>query len=138
MAMTPDELDSLHRSVFRISGRDPMWLGFWISHYAQSEGLDLSDVAAELGVTADSLSLFCICRTPRADHFREDLTVACERTGAKLDVAARIVRQEQAMLRWRDGDQEGKAGWMLAASDANQSSTSTHEEEAHDDEDEPS
>ena len=99
-----------------------MWLGFWINRYVESEGLNPLGVATELGITIDSLALFCLCRTPRPDNFQEDLTVVCERTGAKIDVAARIIRQEQAMMRWSDDGHTSAAGWMLAASDADESS----------------
>jgi len=135
--MTPEDLKSLQSSVFRISGHDPMWLGCWINGYLESEGLKPQGVAAELGITIDSLALFCLCRTPRPDSFQEDLKVVCERTGAKLDVAARIIRQEQAMSRWRDVGRTGGAGWMLAASDADESSESENDEEGAKGEDQP-
>jgi hypothetical protein len=137
-AMTPEDLESLQASVFRNSGRDPMWLGFWINSYVESENLNPLSVATEMGITCDSLALFCLCRTPRPDHFQEDLTVACERTGAKIDVAARIIRQEQAMMRWRDdGRPSGGAGWMLAASDADESPDSEIDDEGAIGEDQP-
>jgi len=136
--MNPEELESLQSSVLRNSGHDPMWLGFWISSYAESEGLNPLNVATELGITIESLALFCLCRTPRPDNFQEDLTVVCERTGAKIDVAARIIRQEQAMMRWRDdGRKSAAAGWMLAASDADESSDPEIDEEDAKGEDQP-
>jgi hypothetical protein len=136
--MTPEDLESLQSSVFRISGHDPMWLGYWINRYVESEGLKPLNVATELGITVDSLSRFCLCRTPRPDNFQEDLTVVCERTGAKIDVAARIIRQEQAMMRWRDeGRSSGAAGWMLAASDADEPPDKKINEEGANGEDQP-
>ena len=135
--MTPENLENLQSSVFRNSGHDPMWLGFWINRYVESEGVNMPGVAAELGISIDSLALFCLCRTPRPDHFQEDLTVVCGRTGAKIEIAALIIRQEQAMMRWREAGGTGKAGWMLAASDANEPSDSEIDDEGAKGEEQP-
>jgi hypothetical protein len=127
--MTPEQHESLQASVFRNTGNDPMWLGFWIKRYVEAEALSTLDAANELGLSLDSLALFCLCWSPRPDSFQEDLTVVCKRTGAKIEAAARIIRQEQAMMRWRETANAGEPGWMLAASDADESSPSAIEEE---------
>jgi hypothetical protein len=115
--MTPEQLNSLHAAVFRNTGQDPIWLGYWLKRFVEAEDIAWSGLAQEMGVSRDNLVLLCLCRTPRADHFQEDLRVVCERTGAREEVVARIIRQEQAMMHWREGTPSASTGWLLAASD---------------------
>jgi hypothetical protein len=115
--MTPEQLETLHAAVYRNTGQDPMWLGYWVKHFLESEEMAQPDLATELGISSDNLALLCLCRTPRPDHFQEDLRVVCDRTGAREEVLARIIRQEQAMMHWRDTASPASGGWLLAASD---------------------
>src|SRR5207249_824239 len=110
--MTPEQFEDLRAAVYRNTGQDPKWLGYWLKHFVESEELPWPDLAQELGISSDQLVLLCLCRTPRADHFQEDLRVVCERTGAKEEVVARIIRQEQAMMRWRENTSSTGTGWL--------------------------
>jgi hypothetical protein len=133
--MTSEQLKALHAAVYRNTGQDPMWLGYWLKQFVESEDSSWSELAQELGVSSDRLVLLCLCRTPRADHFQEDLRVVCERTGAREESVARIVRQEQAMMRWRENPPSASTGWLLAASDGDDSTGSDQSSGAEDDED---
>jgi hypothetical protein len=133
--MTPEQQESLHAAVYRNTGQDPMWLGYWLNRYAEAERLAWPELAQELGISGDNLILLCLCRTPRAAHFQEDLHVVCERTGAKEEVVARIIRQEQAMLHWREGASPASTGWLLAASDRQDLPDASDDLEIDDDED---
>lgn len=132
--MTPEQLESLHAAVYRNTSQDPMWLGYWIKHYVDSEETAWPDVAQEMGISGDNLALLCLCRTPRPDHFQEDLRVVCERTGAREEVVARIIRQEQAMMHWREGTPSASTGWLLAASDREEHSDADQDAESDGDE----
>jgi hypothetical protein len=99
--MKPDEKQALNSAVLRNTGDDPLWMGFWLKRFGQSENIDTSNVAQQLGVDVDSFTLLCLCRAPREDHFQDDIEVACNRTGAHPEMLMRIIRQ----------------GWLMAASD---------------------
>src|SRR5262245_19272041 len=101
-----------------------MWAGYWINQFAKSEEMEWPDVAKELGASVDDLVLLCLCRTPRPDHFAEDIAVICKRTGVKEDVLTRILRQEQAMKRWQEKTSSDVKGWLLAASDRDEPTNS--------------
>jgi hypothetical protein len=133
--MTPEELEGLHAAVYRNTGQDPMWLGYWLNHFVEYEELAWPDLAQELGISSDQMVLLCLCRTPRADHFQEDLRVVCERTGAREEVVALIIRQEQAMMRWRENTPSEGTGWLLAASDRDETTNSDQGAASDDDED---
>ena len=115
--MTPDQLESLYASVFRNTGKDPKWLGYWIGRFIDSERLPRSELARQFGITEHALALLCLCRTPRPEHFQEDIHVVSERTGAREEDIARVIRQENVLARWRDNTSVTPAGWLLAASD---------------------
>jgi len=133
--MTPEQLEILHAAVYRNTGQDPMWIGYWMKHFVESEGMAWPDLAQELGTSSDNVVLLCLCRTPRSDHFQEDLRVVCERTGAKEDVLARVIRQEQAIVHWRGKTPSASTGWLLAASDREEPPDANQGAEADDDED---
>jgi len=115
--MTPDQLESLYASVFRNASEDPKWLGYWIVRFMHSERLPRSELAAQFGITEHALVLLCLCRTPRPEHFQEDIHVVSERTGAREEEIARMIRQENALANWRDNRSVTHTGWLLAASD---------------------
>lgn len=131
--MTPEQLEHLHACVYRQTGQDPLWVGYWIKRFVESEELTLVQVAQTLGISGDNLVLLCLCRTPRSDCFQEDLRVLCERTGAKEEEIARIIRQEQAMIRWRDHQTPDSAGWLMAASDGEDPDEDKAGDKHHDD-----
>jgi hypothetical protein len=133
--MTPEQLRSLHAAVYRNTANDPMWLGYWIKQFVESENMGWPELARELETSDDNLVLLCLCRTPRSDHFQEDLRVVCARTGAKEEVLARIIRQEQAMAHWRETTSSTSRGWLLAASDREEAAHGDHDAETEDDED---
>lgn len=115
--MTPTEKASLHAAVFRNTAKDPAWLGYWMARHQQTEDLDEQQVADKLGIAMDNLVLLCMCRTPRSDHFREDLQVVCQHTGAREVVLANILRQEQNLHHWKESGAPSSQGWLMAASD---------------------
>jgi hypothetical protein len=115
--MTADEFQSLLASVLRNTGRDPTWIGYWMQRFVESERISPSDLAKQLGTTSEKFALLCLCRTPRPDHFQEDLLVACQRSDALVAEVVRVIRQEQAVIRWQEGTASKSAGWLMAASD---------------------
>jgi hypothetical protein len=132
--MTPEQLESLHAAVYRKTGQDPAWIGYWFKNFLESEEIAWAELAHELGTSEENLVLLCLCRTPRSDHFQEDLRVVCERTGAKEEVVARIIRQEQAMMHWRESTSSTSKGWLLAASDHQEEILDEDPAESDDDE----
>src|SRR5437667_7374730 len=115
--MKPEDKASLHAAVFRQTAADPVWLGYWLARHQQTEQLQADQLAEKMGVPMDNLPLLCLCRTPRADHFREDLRVVCQRTGAREAVLAQVLRQEQALHQWTQTGAPKPSGWLMAASD---------------------
>ncbi len=107
----------LQAAVFRNSTKDPSWLGYWLARHQQSEGLDEQQLADRLGLTVGNLALLCLCRTPRDEYFREDLEVVSQRTGASEPALAQLLRQEQALHRWKNAEPGATTGWLMAASD---------------------
>ncbi len=115
--MTKEQLEGLYAAVYRNTGEDPTWLGYWLKRFIEFEDRTWPDLAQQLGISSENLVLLCLCRTPRLENFQEDLRVVCQRTGAREEVVARIVREEQAMKRWRENASGTSKGWLLAASD---------------------
>jgi len=131
--MTPEQLKHLQASVYRQTGQDPLWVGYWIKRFVESEELTLAQLAQNLGISHDKLVLLCLCRTPRSDCFQEDLRVICERTGATEEETARIIRQEQAMIRWRENQTSDSRGWLMAASDGEERDEDDAKDDDHED-----
>jgi hypothetical protein len=125
--MKPEDKQKLNAAVLRATGEDPIWLGYWIKRFEQSEGVHSAEVANQLGLGVDSLVLLCLCRLPRVEHFQDDLRIICHRTGAKEDALARIIRQEQALTKWRAPKSPETTGWLLAASDSDDDEKVRHE-----------
>lgn len=116
--MNREEKKALNASVLRVTSEDPKWLGYWLNRYQCSEATTPDDVAARLGIGVPGLALLSLCKSPRPGNFSDDLRVACERTGAKVEVLAAILRQEQALSSWHNPGAVKTSGWLLAASDA--------------------
>jgi hypothetical protein len=104
------------RSVLRLTGRDPQWLGYWLRRHRRTEGLTPGRLAARLGLSMEGLMLLSLCRSPRDHYFQEDLAVVCARTGADAAALAQVLRQEQGLARWA-GQSPPAQGWLMAASD---------------------
>jgi hypothetical protein len=104
------------RSVLRLTGRDPQWLGYWLRRHRRTEGLTAGRLAGHLGLSMEGLMLLSLCRTPQDDSFQEDLVVVCRRTGANLAALAQLLRQEQGLAQWA-GQSPPVRGWLMAASD---------------------
>lgn len=117
--MKPDDKQALNAAVLRVSGEDPIWLGYWLKFFTKNEGIPTEELAKQLDLSIDALVLLCLCRTPRAENFQDDLKFVCQRTGAKDEVLARIIRQGQALLKWNATVKADTTGWLLAASDSN-------------------
>jgi hypothetical protein len=115
--MSPKDQASVHAAVFRNTAKDPSWLGHWLARHQQSEDLDEKQLAEALGISMDNLVLLCLCRSPRADHYQEDLKVICDRTGVSEQRLAGILRQEQTLIRWTEKPPVHNQGWLMAASD---------------------
>ena len=115
--MSPKDKAGLHAAVFRNTAKDPAWVGYWLARHQQTEDLEEEQLADKLGVPMDDLVLLCLCRTPRADHFGEDLKVICQHTGASEAVLAQILRKEQILHHWTAAGQPQDQGWLMAASD---------------------
>ena len=115
--MKDESRASLQAAVLRQTAKDPMWIGYWLARHQQTEDLDEQQLAKKLRITLENLVLLCLYRTPRSDHFREDLQVVCRRTGVTEKVLAQILRQEQTLARWAETGPAPAAGWHMAASD---------------------
>jgi hypothetical protein len=115
--MTPDEKQALNSAVLRNTGGDPLWMGYWLNRFEESEGVDPSELAKQLGIDGHRFALLCLCRTPRQEHFQEDIDVVCNRTGANSEMLMRIIRQEQTLTKWRNSKPMKLEGWLMAASD---------------------
>ena len=115
--MKPEDRASLQAAVFRNTAQDPAWIGHWLARHQQTENLDEDQLAQKLGVAVDNLVLLCLCRSPRSDHFLEDLRVVCKRTGASEKVLAQVLKQEQALLGVSRSGPASTSGWLMAASD---------------------
>jgi hypothetical protein len=115
--MTGHDRRRLWKSVSRQTARDPIWLGYWLRRHRRTEELTPSRLAERLGLGLEGLILLSLCRTPRDDHFPEDLDVVCRRTGAKEAELARLIRQEQGLAHWAKSPPPAQ-GWLMAASDA--------------------
>jgi hypothetical protein len=115
--MRSEDKASLQTAVFRQTAADPVWLGYWLARHQQTERLQAQQLADKMGVPMDNLALVCLCRTPRSDHFAEDLRVVCRRTGAREEVLAQVLRQEQALHQWTETGIPKSTGWLMAASD---------------------
>jgi hypothetical protein len=115
--VTPEDQASLYAAVLRRTSEDPAWLGHWLARHRRTEGIGPEELAARLGLPMDRLALLCLCRTPRADHFAEDLRVVCARAGAGEEAVAGILRQEQSLARWAGAASASGQGWLMAASE---------------------
>jgi hypothetical protein len=115
--MTGKNRRRLWKSVLRQTANDPIWLGHWLRRHRRSEKLPPSRLAERLGLPLEGLIVLSLCRTPRDDHFHEDLDVVCRRTGANEAELARLLRQEQGLARWEKHPPPAQ-GWLMAASDA--------------------
>lgn len=134
--MKPEDKASLYAAVFRQTAADPAWLGYWLARHLQTERLQAEQLAERMGVSMDHLALVCLCRTPRLDHFGEDLRVICQRTGVPEEMLAQVLRQEQALHQWTEAGTLKSTGWLMAASDrpAASGEPPTTKSEARDDE----
>jgi len=132
--MNPEDLNSLYDAVARNTGDDPRFMGYLVRRFADSENKGWNDLAQELELSVENVVLLCLCRTPRPERFQEDLRVICARTGANQDVVARLIRQEQAIVRWQNKSPGTTAGWLLAASDSDESSETAGNQEVDSDE----
>lgn len=115
--MKPEDRASLHAAVFRNTAQDAAWIGHWLARHQQTENLDEEQLAQKLGIAVDNLVLLCLCRSPRSDHFQEDLRVVCKRTGASEKVLAQVLKQEQTLYGMSRSGQGSTSGWLMAASD---------------------
>ena len=115
--MKAEDRASLHAAVFRNTAQDPAWIGHWLARHQQTENLDEEQLAQKLGIAVDNLVLLCLCRSPRSDHFQEDLRVVCKRTGASEKVLAQVLKQEQTLHGVSRSGQGSTSGWLMAASD---------------------
>ncbi|HEV3449194.1 MAG TPA: hypothetical protein VG099_31445 [Gemmataceae bacterium] len=115
--MTPDQQVGLQGAVLRQTAQDPAWLGYWLHSHQEHEGLDAARLAKKLELAMDRYVFLCLCRTPRADHFREDVEAICRRTGVKEIDLLRLLRQEQNLERLGQAGEAPARGWLMAASD---------------------
>lgn len=115
--MTPEDRASLHAAVFRNTAKDSAWIGYWLARHQQTEDLEEEALAQKLGINVDNLILLCLCRTPRTDHFLEDLKVVCQRTGASERALAQVLKQEQVLHRPDSSRPASTVGFLMAASD---------------------
>jgi hypothetical protein len=118
--MSSEEQDGLQAAVFRQTAKDSAWVGYWLHSHQEQEGLDAVKLAKKLGVTMGNYALLCLCRTPRTDHFREDMEAICRRTGVKEIDLLRLLRQEQNLEKLRQAGAAPSRGWLMAASDRQQ------------------
>jgi hypothetical protein len=122
--------EPLNRLARRVEA-DPRFLASFLAEYAQSEGLDESELARVLGCTREALTGIRLCRAPRSDAagFREDVRQVAEQFGLDAVRLAEIIRQGEAFRLLRAGA-VGAAGFLMAARGRPEDSDSGPEEKA--------
>jgi hypothetical protein len=115
--MSLEDQEGLKAAVFRNTSRDVAWLGYWLNRHQEHDKLDEAGLAKTLGLSMDNYVLLCLCRTPRPDHFREDVGAICRRTGVKELDLVRLLRREQNLEELKRAGQPPAHGWLMAASD---------------------
>ncbi len=104
--------NSMIRKLSSIASRDPFYCGWYFVQYAEMTGMDISEVAQELGFMADTIDSASLCRSPRSEppHFREDVEAVANRFHIDAGKLANIVRHVQTssdktiLLAARDSD----------------------------------
>ena len=98
------------RKLSQLASRDPFYMGWYFTMYAEMMSVDIADVAGELGCLPEMMNTMSLCRAPRAEppHFREDIESVADRFLVRADRLANLVRQVQVA-----SDQ----GMLLAARD---------------------
>ncbi len=92
-----DELTRLLRRTVRAAEASPVFLAAVFARYRAVEGLDDAEFACRLGVAVDRLDELAICRRPRPDRFRQDVSAIAARFGADPGALAAVVRQVDAL-----------------------------------------
>jgi hypothetical protein len=115
--MNTEHEAGLRSAVFRNTAKDAAWLGYWLKSHQKHENLDEEKLAKKLGLTMENYVLLCLCRTPRQDHLRDDVTAICRRTGVRELDLLRLLRQEQNLDKLRRAGPSRSRGWLMAASD---------------------
>ncbi len=102
------------RKLSLLASRDPFYLGWYLTSYAEMMSVDIADVAGELGCLPEMMNTMSLCRAPRSEppHFREDIEAVASRFQVRADGLANLVRQVQVA-----SDQ----GMLLAARDRDRS-----------------
>lgn len=132
--MTPEQQTGLHAAVFRLTASDPTWLGYWLKRHQDHEKLDQAKLAKKLGLSMENFVLLWLCRTPRPDHFPNDVRAICQRTGVhEIDLIS-LLRQEQNVEKLQQAGPTTARGWLMAASDrpAESGEPPPSSEEGHD------
>src|SRR5437867_9879532 len=97
---------------------DPFFLACPLRLFAQSKGLDDSQLATRLGCSMETLLHLRLCRAPAADssRFLKDIERIAETYQVDSEELADAVRHGQAIWQFRQG-QAGGAGLLRAARD---------------------
>ncbi len=96
--MTPQEKAALDDAVFRNTAKNQQFLGFWLNRHMENENLSRQALSKKLGIPGEKLVSLSLCRTPRSDHFAEDVRFVCDHVGAKELVLISLLREEQALI----------------------------------------
>jgi hypothetical protein len=115
--MSSENEAGLRAAVFRKTAKEPAWVGYWLKRHQEHEKLDEATLANKLELTMENYALLCLCRTPRTDHFREDVSAICRRTGVKELDLIRLLRQEQNLEKLQQSGPPSSRGFLMAASD---------------------
>lgn len=116
-SMTHELQAGLHAAALRQTASDRTWVGYWLKRHQDHDRLDAAQLASNLGLTMDSFVLLALCRTPRADHFQNDVAAICQRTGVREIDLVRLLRQEQNIEKLQQAGPASQRGWLMAASD---------------------
>lgn len=77
----------------------PYFFGWWLARYARGEELDEAGLAEALGCGPEQLPKLRLCRAPRPDTFREDVTRICELAGLEPARVAEVARRAAVLVK---------------------------------------
>ena len=108
------------RKMVSLASRDPFYLGWHLTSYAEMTGMSMSEVGMELGCLPETVDSISLCRAPRAEppHFQRDVERVAGRFQIRSDRLMNMVRyariaSEESMLmaaRDREVDEDDESG----------------------------
>lgn len=85
MTLPRETIDNL----FHLSTRDRLFIGHALAAQRQTQRIGVDEQARRLGLSLELLARLALCRTPRPDHYSQDL----KRVGRFVGLTAEAVQQ---------------------------------------------